>query len=544
MLPVKNNHVAYLILSISTAILLTLAWQPFKILPLVFIGFVPLLMLEKKIRSEQRDSFMWVFVYTWLALLLWNIGTVYWIWNASEGGALAAFVINSLPMVLPFMLYHRKNVRSGRENYVLLISAWIAMELLQFHWDLAFPWLQLGNVFSYLPATVQWYEYTGVLGGSLWICAVNIQLFRLLQYWTQLTRQQNMNRVFNLVFFYLLTPLFLSGYILLNHEPHKDINTTYADIILVQPNLDPYNDKFGGMSGEEQLRKMLLLAESKIDSLTQFIILPETALQGGLEENNLSQQPLVHLLYSFLKVHPNVSILTGIDSYRLYNEQEPHPATARRVRDEPRFFDAYNAALFINNYDSPEVYHKSKLVPGVEKMPYPEVFGFIEKYAINLGGTGGSLGSDGSSKVFNNKHKLGLAPIICYESVFAEFTASYVQKGAKILCIITNDGWWGNTPGYKQHFDYGRLRAIENRRYIARAANTGISGFIDDQGEVMVRSEWWTESALRMRVPVLSKQTFYTEHGDWIAYLFLFILGFELISLWRGSFQKQQNQKY
>jgi apolipoprotein N-acyltransferase len=162
-------------------------------------------------------------------------------------------------------------------------------------------------------------------------------------------------------------------------------------------------------------------------------------------------------------------------------------------------------------------------VPGVEKMPYPALFGFIEKYAIDLGGTSGSLASDGQSKVFTSYQKIGLAPIICYESVFADFTASYVRKGADVLCIITNDGWWGNTPGYRQHFDYGRLRAIENRRAIARSANTGISGFINVDGSVAMESEWWQEAALRGSVPVYTQQTFYTKYGDWIAYLFVFM---------------------
>jgi len=156
-------------------------------------------------------------------------------------------------------------------------------------------------------------------------------------------------------------------------------------------------------------------------------------------------------------------------------------------------------------------------------MPYPAIFGFIEKYAINLGGTSGSLASDGESKIFTNYQKVTLAPIICYESVFPEFTASYVKKGADILCIITNDGWWGNTPGYRQHFDFGRLRAIENRRAIARSANTGISGVIDKDGRVLIASNWWQKEVIRYKVPVYTTQTFYTEHGDWLAYIFLFI---------------------
>lgn len=518
LLKVKNKHVAYFLLSIASAILFVLAWQPFRILPAAFIAFLPLFALERKIGAEQENSKVWLFTYTWLSFLLGNIGAVWWIWNASEGGAIAAFIINSLPMVLPMMLFHARNQKTSHPNYWYFIACWISIELLQFTWDLAFPWLILGNVFSYLPQAVQWYEYTGVIGGSLWILLVNVQANTLLLKWPNLQVFQRRNALLNKVFLYVLTPIFLSLYIV---NPKQ--RTEKADIILVQPNLDPYSEKFGGVSPYEQLIGMLQMAESKLDSEVQFILLPETAIQGGIQENQVRNEALIQLLQNFLIQHPHITILSGMDSYRLYEANDKKTITARKLRSDDRYFDAYNSAIYMSNFDSLQIYHKSKLVPGVEKMPYPQLFGFIEKYAINLGGTSGSLASDGESKVFKGYQKIGLAPIICYESVFPDFTASYVRKGAGILCILTNDGWWGNTPGYRQHFDFGRLRAIENRRAIARAANTGISGFIDKDGSVLMESQWWQKEVMRMKVPIYTEETFYTSHGDWLAYIFLFI---------------------
>jgi apolipoprotein N-acyltransferase len=519
LLKVKNKHLSYLILSVSSALLLTLAWQPFKLLPLVFLGFLPLFTLERKIRAEQANSRAWLFLYSWIAFLLWNIGSVWWIWNASEGGAIAAFIINSLPMVLPMMLFHSRNQLNGKDNYWYFIACWISVELLQFTWDLAFPWLQVGNVFSYFPMAVQWYELTGVLGGTLWVLMVNVQIDQLLKNWSGLNPLVRRNLVLNKVFFYLLAPLFLSWYVSNNNLlPTR----TKVNMVLVQPNLDPYKEKFNGNSSN-QLYNMLQLAETQIDSHTQYVLLPETAMQGGLQENKLEEEPLIQLAKSFLKAHPQITLVSGMDSYKFYEKDEPKSLTARKVRNGDLFFDSYNAAVQLNSYDSIQVYHKSKLVPGVEKMPYPAIFGFIEKFAIDLGGTSGSLGSDEESKVFTGYQKIAIAPIICYESVFPEFTASYVRKGADVLCILTNDGWWGNTPGYRQHFDYARLRAIENRRAVARAANTGTSGFIDQDGSVFQASEWWKETALKMDVPVYYGETFYTRYGDWLAYIFLFM---------------------
>ena len=128
------------------------------------------------------------------------------------------------------------------------------------------------------------------------------------------------------------------------------------------------------------------------------------------------------------------------------------------------------------------LYHKAKLVPGVETLP--SFLNFMGKWFEDFGGISGTLGRDSERKVFvpwDNHFKA--APIICYESIFGDYITEYVRKGANILTIITNDGWWGNTPGYKQHMNYARLRAIETRKWVARSANTGISCFIDPVGK-------------------------------------------------------------
>jgi apolipoprotein N-acyltransferase len=166
-------------------------------------------------------------------------------------------------------------------------------------------------------------------------------------------------------------------------------------------------------------------------------------------------------------------------------------------------------------------------------MPYPEIFGFLEKVSINLGGTSGSLASDKETKVFYSYKKTKLAPVICFESVFPDYVAGYVKKGADIICIITNDGWWGNTPGYRQHFDFARLRAIENRRWVARSANTGISGFIDEEGNIVNQSEWWKEAVLRAKVPLHKEETFFTQNGDLIGFWAMVLGVFEIFKLFR-----------
>ena len=116
-----------------------------------------------------------------------------------------------------------------------------------------------------------------------------------------------------------------------------------------------------------------------------------------------------------------------------------------------------------------------------------------------------------------------MAPIICYESVYGEFVTEYVKKGAQVLAIITNDGWWSDTPGYKHHLLYARLRAIETRKPVVRAANTGISALINPIGEIVQQSTWWKPAAIHALVQPRIGFTFYSQHGDYLGRLALLI---------------------
>jgi apolipoprotein N-acyltransferase len=164
-----------------------------------------------------------------------------------------------------------------------------------------------------------------------------------------------------------------------------------------------------------------------------------------------------------------------------------------------------------------QLYHKSKLTPGVEILPSFKGFKWLEKFAINLGGTVGSLGMDSVRKVYTTVNTVKVGPAICYESIFGEFFAGFVRNGAEIMIIITNDGWWGNTAGHRQHFSFAHLRAIETRRSIARSANTGISAFIDQRGDAHQVTTYWKPAVITGSLNASNKITFYVEHGDYIA---------------------------
>jgi len=164
----------------------------------------------------------------------------------------------------------------------------------------------------------------------------------------------------------------------------------------------------------------------------------------------------------------------------------------------------------------------------------------LEKLSIDLGGSSGSLGASKVREVFQWQ-KVKVGPIICYESIYGEFVAGYVRNGANMLAIITNDGWWGDTQGHKQHYTYARLRAIENRRDIARAANTGNSGFFNQSGDDFLKTEYWVPGVEKKEVYLNDEITFYTKYGDYLARFSMLISAF-LILIYLSMILKIKNK--
>jgi apolipoprotein N-acyltransferase len=381
------------------------------------------------------------------------------------------------------------------------------MEYLHLNWDLSWPWLTLGNVFADSPYLVQWYEFTGFLGGSLWVILMNILLFRVSQ-------KEYKKQMILLPILAFLLPMFFSYYI---SKYFDEGNSKSIDVLIAQPNVDPYIDKFS-KGYQEQLSDFIALAKTELTEETQLLLAPETALLEGVWENKFEATFSVRAFRELQKEFPNLNILVGATTYKMFGHGEQKTNTAREIRNENIFYDAYNSAVFIPASGNVQVYHKTKLVPGAEKMPFPYILDPLAKLAVNLGGTSGSLGNENSLNSFL-VDDIVVSPLICYESIYGEMKLGKTN----LLTIITNDGWWKNTAGYKQHFQYARLRAIEQRKSIIRSANTGISGVINVRGEVLQKSLWNEAVCLKAKVNINSATTFYNQFGDYIGRLSVFI---------------------
>ena len=244
------------------------------------------------------------------------------------------------------------------------------------------------------------------------------------------------------------------------------------------------------------------MTTDQITDETRYIFTPETYFSAGfgasLEE--FKSTPLHRKIDSLLEKNPKIQLVSGIQSYSVYKTDKPPTPTANFVRNGI-WVDFYNSALKMEFQQEPEFYHKSKLVVGVENMPYKSFFKpLLGEFLLDLGGTVSSRAIQHNRSVFEHKKiNLKIGPVICYESIYGEFVTEYVRKGAQLLAIITNDAWWGNTAGHKQLLSYARLRAIENRRSIVRSANTGISAVINAKGEITNKLPYDTRGLLKAK---------------------------------------------
>lgn len=519
--------------ALATGILLTLAWPDTGgITPLLFIAWVPLLWAEER---HARGGGRW-FAFLpalLLALALWNACTTWWLYEVTGPPGTKWFSVivpnigNVLVMSFPWivMLLVRK-VFGGRVARWGFIALWIAFERFHMNWDLSWPWLTLGNGFAERPYWVQWYEFTGHLGGSLWVLLVNILVVHAMLRALDSVDRKAWRQDLGLIAAVLLLPLIASYVRYYSYVPRG----AAIEVVVVQPNVDPYDAKYS-VDAIEQLRTMLLQAEELLTDSTALVVLPETALQEaysvrsdrgffetqGLWENEIELSRSMRTIRAFVQGHPGVSVLTGMASGRVLEGEVRPTVTARRLGNTGKWYDAYNAALLVRPDGSFDIYHKSKLVPGVELMPFESVLGSLSDLALDLGGTTGSLGTQVERAVMRvDVPEVAAAPVICYESIYGDHVAAHVRNGATILAIMTNDAWWGTSPGYRHHSAYGRLRAVETRRDVARSANTGISCFYDQRGDIHQATDWWVPAAERRTLLANDAITVFVRWGDLI----------------------------
>jgi apolipoprotein N-acyltransferase len=475
---------------------------------------------------EQEASSWRFFKVMYLGLLLWNVLCTWWIYYATLGGVLMAVIANSALMTIPFFCY-RLSIKAKVPKLAafFFLLSWMGFEYIHHNWSLSWPWLTLGNGLAKIPSIIQWYEFTGTGGGSLWILLLSLVVFSML------VKFKKSQVIFLVVLF--IVPILISLTIRASVKSELAQNKKKVEVVALQPNFNTYTQKSRNgdyfIPYDEQLEHMISASEKMLSQETEFLVWPETAISGSNRESFFYRNGEYKTLKNFLIRYPNLTLVAGIDSYEICKDQE-NPTQFASYSDYVGYYEPYNAAIMMTK-DSMAFYHKSKFVPGAEQVPFPWLIKPIE---LLLGGVGfGHFFGQEEQIPFESIHEYKAAPSICYESIFGEHMTQFVKNGADILFVLTNDDWWHDTEGHRQHFDFARMRAIENRISLVRSANTGFSGFIDALGEDSQKTIYRHEACIIEKVAVKKEPilTFYAKYGDYLGKTALYIAVLLLISL-------------
>ncbi|MBL7810668.1 MAG: apolipoprotein N-acyltransferase [Bacteroidetes bacterium] len=527
--PMKIHSIPSWLLMLLPGIFFWLGWPPMPVVFTLFIAFVPLLELsERKLRGWKY------FLYLYTSLFLWNLFTTWWVWNSSLAGAMVMLFCNSLFMTIPWLLYRRSKPFLGESSTYLFVILWLVFEYFIHRWDLSWPWLTLGNGLAGAPWLIQWYDITGTLGGTAFILAINVLIWKALRFKKRL-------------YYFAAPALFLfvllsSWFNIWKFRNHGPVPVGSLNTVVLQPSFDPWHEKFA-RDPMDLLQEMLRISAKKTDSSTQLLVWPETSLVDAIDVQSTDNDYQLHALRGFRKKYPDLEILTGADMQQIYRNVSKRPGnTSRPTQDPSVWYDFYNSALYVNRLDKVSFYHKSILVPGTEKMPFTEYFPVLNDWAIALdeNSSTGSLGTSPEPKNLGpEKHPVAAA--VCYESIYGDYLGKFIKKGAQSIAIITNDAWWGNTPGYKQHLAYATLRAIEQRRWIVRSANTGTSCFIQPDGYIIKATKWFDKTAIQHTISLYDNKTLYCRMGDGVILLILcgICCGLGTVLYWKNSTVKQ-----
>lgn len=497
-------------LTFTAGILLGISFPPFPfpfplLLPIGFMFFYRLIDITGRMRATAY--------YGYFGILLWNIITTYWLCMADITAGVAAILANSVVMTLPLM--GMKFVNDRIRNTWLLValqaSFWITFEFLHFRWDLAWPWLTLGNAFSTEPVLIQYISITGILGASFWLVALSGLLYNFFK-----KRQRSIGYAIGVFFTFpvLLSVLLYTMAPL--HSAHK------VQVEVVQPNYDSYLELSGYRNPYKPLNKIIAYSDSVRSDSTALVLWPENAIQIGISMDSPITQRLRKISMKW-----GTTIISGTNYYQYYTGKH-HPYLVRHDGNGDAY-NIFNAALAFEPNGKIKVYRKRELVPIVERVPFVNFMGRLHLFGVDWSDLQG----------YGRGDKVTLLPVdndstmasICYDADFPDWTRRFIKKGASFISMITNDGWWGKSSGYIQHFEYARLRAIENRRYVVRSANNGISAVIAPNGNVLKRTQYWTREAFLATIPEMHTLTLYTRYGDVIGYLALIAVTITVIIL-------------
>jgi len=485
---------------------------PFPFQFLMFFALIPFFYViekEKTLLELNKSMFLTAFIFCVIG--------VYWVgsWQSKAdpflmaGGGVLLFFLPSVYMIISTLYYFTRKLFK-RKALFLFPLLWVALEHLMAITEFSFPWLTLGQGLSYFTLFIQIADIVGSLGLSLIVIYLNIFIYESIllfkedrkksAYWVSMA-----GVVFGAVIIYgalRISTIKLEG------------KTIHVGII--QPNIDPW-DKWKATGLKPILSNYFELSQRAVNEKVDLLVWPETALPVYLLNGGYSNH--VDSIYSFINKN-HVFLITGMPHVEFYFDKVDHPEDAKKGIEDDFWYRTYNSVLMFSPYNKNILrYGKMKLVPLGEHTPYVDKIPFLGdllKWGVGL--SGWNFGQDTivfkmplmSSNKLNDT--LTLAGVVCFESVFPDFIAEFVNRGAQFITVVTNDSWYGKSSGPYQHKEIGVLRAVENRRSVVRCANGGVSCIINPLGITEKETELFKRTYLVGDVKLNSDKTFYTKY--------------------------------
>lgn len=534
----------------ASGLLLGLSFPPIPTGVLAFVAFVPLFFLFESIQSYGR-----AFRYAYVTFFVFNAVTLYWtggfthardIYLMMAGGLL--LIAHPLFFCVPVLAWTAFSRRFGYKRSLMAFPFfWVSSEYLHSLTQVSFPWNIIGNSQSYDLTIIQFISFTGVYALSFWILIINIAAYFFLKRmelreW-RFRSPKTIGSLIGILLIYIL-PMLYGLNVLRNAESSE--GKKRVRIGMVQPNIDPF-EKWQD-SPEYSLGILEKLTNEIAREPVDLVIWPETAIPLYiLHPNNVFYFQNLRREVDSL----GINLLTGIPDIYFYHEGESIPKSSK-ISSSGRRYDTYNSSMLLEAHTTEiQKYAKMNLVPFAERVPFSEVLSFLNAIRWNFGLGGWAIGQDTTVFHFSTPGETNIrfSNLICYESIYPGFVASFVRKGAQFLTVITNDSWWGNTSGAYQHKQFAVLRAIENRRWVVQCANGGVSCIVDPYGFIVQSTEMYTQRFLIGDIGLRDDLTFYARHGDWFAefclVLSMFMLAAVLGSAVYSSIRKrEQNEIY
>lgn len=487
-------------LAILSGILLFLSFPRFDLGFLAWVALVPLLYAIED--RSVRDSF-WL---GWLAGIVFFFGGVSWVTNTmvNYGGlSLPLSYLILLLLVLYLGLYYAAFsslltfIRSKTRVPLIIIAPplWVSLELLRNYLLTGSPWLLLGySQYRYL-SIIQIADITGVYGVSFIIVLVNTLLFELIDLY--LIKERS-DRKFPLRTVITASAIMVA-ILLYSHWRLSNLKFPISNfqssikVSLIQGNI-PQEIKWDKAYERSTIDTYIRLTKEATRREAYMVVWPEAATPFYLEQEKMYLEMIANLLRE-----KKVYLLVGSPSYDLYN---------KKVR-------LYNSAYLLN----PEGrivsrYDKIHLVPFGEYVPLRRILFFIEKMVVGIGDF-----SSGEEYTVMELPEGRFGVVICFEVIFPELVREFVKRGANFIATITNDAWFGRSSAPYQHFSMAVFRAVENRVPIIRAANTGVSGIIDQTGRIIKASDIFVEAYISGEITPATNRSLYTRFGDLFSYI-------------------------